>query len=75
MRHEALQPLVERLKLNPKKVAAMADSIDQIAQQVDPVGTIAEGFVRPNGLRIQRVKVPLGVVLFFEHSQYSRGET
>ncbi|HZN64782.1 MAG TPA: glutamate-5-semialdehyde dehydrogenase [Tepidisphaeraceae bacterium] len=65
-----LQPaLVERLKLNDKRVAAMADGVEQIAAQVDPVGQVIEGFVRPNGLRIQKMRVPIGVVLFFYESR------
>ena len=65
-----MQPaLIERLKLNDKRIASMADSVDQIAAQADPVGQIIEGYVRPNGLRIQKVRVPLGVVLFFYESR------
>ncbi len=68
--HASLAPaLVERLKLNEKKIVAMADSVDQIAQQVDPVGQTIEGYVRPNGLRVERRRVPLGVVLFFYESR------
>src|SRR5215472_3229736 len=62
-------PLVERLKLNDKRVAAMADGVEQIAAQVDPVGQIIEGYTRPNGLRITRVRVPIGVVCFFYESR------
>jgi glutamate-5-semialdehyde dehydrogenase len=61
--------LVKRLELNEKKVLAMADGVDQIAAQTDPVGQVIEGYVRPNGLRIQRVRSPLGVVLFFYESR------
>jgi glutamate-5-semialdehyde dehydrogenase len=61
--------LVERLRLNEKRVAAMADGVEQIAAQTDPVGQIIEGYVRPNGLRIQKMRVPLGVVLFFYESR------
>ncbi len=61
--------LVERLKLNEKRVAAMADGVEQIAAQVDPVGQVIEGFNRPNGLRIEKVRVPIGVVLFFYESR------
>ena len=61
--------LIERLKLNDKRIASMADGVDQIAGQVDPVGQILEGFVRPNGLKIQKTRVPLGVVLFFYESR------
>jgi glutamate-5-semialdehyde dehydrogenase len=65
-----MQPaLVERLKLNDKRIAAMADGVEQIAAQVDPVGQIMEGYVRPNGLRISKIRVPLGVVLFFYESR------
>src|SRR5688500_1448670 len=62
-------PLVHRLRLDAKKVAAMADGVEQIAQQTDPVGQTLEGYVRPNGLRIEKRRVPLGVVLFFYESR------
>ncbi|MCY2951500.1 MAG: glutamate-5-semialdehyde dehydrogenase [Planctomycetota bacterium] len=61
--------LVERLKLNEKRVGAMADAVDQIAGQVDPVGQIIEGYVRPNGLRIEKMRVPIGVILFIYESR------
>jgi glutamate-5-semialdehyde dehydrogenase len=61
--------LVERLKLNDKRINAMADGVEQIAAQVDPVGQTIEGYVRPNGLRIEKRRVPLGVVLFFYESR------
>src|SRR5580658_9574175 len=65
-----MQPaLIERLKLNDKRIASMADGVEQIAAQVDPVGQIIEGYVRPNGLKISKVRVPLGVVLFFYESR------
>ena len=63
------RPLIERLKLNEKRMAAMAGGVEQIAGQVDPVGQIIEGYVRPNGLRIQKMRVPIGVVLFFYESR------
>src|SRR5580658_1663894 len=61
--------LVARLKLDEKKVEAMAVGVEQIAGQTDPVGQILEGYIRPNGLQIQKVRVPLGVVLFFYESR------
>ncbi len=61
--------LVARLRLDDKRIAAMADGVEQIAAQVDPIGQIIEGYVRPNGLRIAKVRVPLGVVLFFYESR------
>ncbi|HUB24461.1 MAG TPA: glutamate-5-semialdehyde dehydrogenase [Tepidisphaeraceae bacterium] len=63
------RPLIERLKLNEKRMAAMAGGVEQIAGQVDPVGQIIEGYVRPTGLRIQKMRVPIGVVLFFYESR------
>ncbi len=62
-------PLVARLQLNAKKVAAMADGVEQIAAQVDPIGQTIEGYNRPNGLRVEKRRVPLGVVLFFYESR------
>jgi len=66
---ELAAPLIERLKLNDEKIDAIADSVEQIAGQTDPVGATIEGYVRPNGLRIERRRVPLGVVLFFYESR------
>ncbi len=63
------QPLIERLKLTEKKIESMAAGVEQIAAQTDPVGRIIDGYVRPNGLRIQKVRVPLGVILFFYESR------
>lgn len=54
--------LVDRLRLSPERIAAMADGLRQVAALADPVGEISDGWVRPNGLRINRVRVPLGVV-------------
>ena len=62
-------PLVARLQLNEKKVAAMADGVEHIAAQVDPVGQTIEAYNRPNGLRVEKRRVPLGVVLFFYESR------
>src|SRR5256885_15978899 len=47
----------------------MAGAAERIAGPVGPVGQIIEGYVRPNGLRIQKMRVPLGVVLFFYESR------
>jgi glutamate-5-semialdehyde dehydrogenase len=61
--------LIERLKLNDKRIAAMAEGVEQIAAQVDPVGQTIEGYTRPNGLRITKMRVPIGVVCFFYESR------
>jgi glutamate-5-semialdehyde dehydrogenase len=53
---------LDRLALTDDRVASMADSLRQVAALPDPVGEIVEGRVRPNGLRVERVRVPLGVV-------------
>ncbi len=53
---------VDRLRLDPGRVAGMAQGLRQVAGLADPVGEIVDGWVRPNHLRIQRVRVPLGVV-------------
>ena len=62
------QNLIERLKLNEKRIDSMAAAVEQIAAQTDPVGQI-EGYVRPNGLRVEKMRVPLGVVLFIYESR------
>ncbi len=54
--------LLDRLKLKPESVEAMAKSLEDIASFPDPVGRILAEWERPNGLRIQRVSVPLGVI-------------
>jgi glutamate-5-semialdehyde dehydrogenase len=53
---------LDRLQLDAARIDAMADGAEQIAALADPVGTVTEELRRPNGLRIQRVRVPLGVI-------------
>jgi glutamate-5-semialdehyde dehydrogenase len=54
--------LLDRLQLNDSRVEAMARGIEDIVALADPVGTVIAEWTRPNGLRIQRVRVPLGVI-------------
>ena len=54
--------MLDRLRLDAARVEAMAVGVEQIAALADPIGTVAADWVRPNGLRIQRVRVPLGVI-------------
>jgi len=54
--------VVDRLRLTPARVEAMAQGLRQVASLPDPVGEVLDGWTRPNGLRIERVRVPLGVV-------------
>jgi glutamate-5-semialdehyde dehydrogenase len=53
---------LDRLALDPKRVAAMADGLDVVRALPDPVGAVTERWTRPNGMTIERVRVPLGVV-------------
>jgi glutamate-5-semialdehyde dehydrogenase len=52
---------LDRLMLDPKRIEGMARSLEEIAALPDPVGATMAEWTRPNGLRIQRVRVPLGV--------------
>lgn len=54
--------LLDRLKLTPERVEGMAEGLRQIAELDDPVGEIIESFDRPNGLHIDKVRVPMGVI-------------
>jgi glutamate-5-semialdehyde dehydrogenase len=53
---------VDRLALNEARINAMADGIDVVRAIPDPVGIVTETWTRPNGMTIERVRVPLGVV-------------
>src|SRR5262249_57778457 len=53
---------VDRLALNPKRIEAMAEGIEIVRSLTDPVGKVTERWTRPNGMTIERVRVPLGVV-------------
>ncbi len=53
---------VDRLMLDPARVAGMAAGVEEIATLADPVGRVLATFERPNGLRIERVSTPLGVI-------------
>ena len=53
---------IDRLELNPDRIKAMADGIRAIAALADPVGDVIAAWDRPNGLKIERVRTPLGVI-------------
>jgi glutamate-5-semialdehyde dehydrogenase len=53
---------LDRLSLDAKRVAAMADGIAVVRDLADPVGAVMESWTRPNGMVIERVRVPLGVI-------------
>ena len=54
--------LLDRLKLDARRIDAMAAGLEQIAELPDPVGEVLANWDRPNGLNISRVRVPLGVI-------------
>ncbi|HZQ26971.1 MAG TPA: glutamate-5-semialdehyde dehydrogenase [Acidimicrobiales bacterium] len=54
--------VIDRLRLTTARIEGMAGGLRQVAALADPVGEVVDGWVRPNGLRIRRVRVPLGVV-------------
>lgn len=54
--------VLDRLCLDQSRIESMISGLHLIANLADPIGQVADGWVRPNGLRIQRVRVPLGVV-------------
>lgn len=61
---EAMQ---DRLKLDEKRIEGMAKGVDELIAMNDPIGQVIDGFVRPNGLKITKTRVPLGVIgIIFE---------
>jgi glutamate-5-semialdehyde dehydrogenase len=60
---------VDRLRLTPDRIESIAAALLEVAQLRDPVGRVIDSTIRPNGLRINRVRVPLGVVFFIYESR------
>ena len=56
------QAFIERLALDAQKIREMADSMLALAGLRDPVGEVIKDWIRPNGLRIRKVRVPIGVI-------------
>lgn len=56
------EPLQDRLMLDEARVNAIADSLDDVARQADPLGRVVSGSTLENGLHVEKVTVPLGVV-------------
>lgn len=54
--------MIDRLTLNPKRIAGMSEGIRQVVKLDDPIGKLDFEVVRPNGLKIRRVRVPFGVI-------------
>jgi glutamate-5-semialdehyde dehydrogenase len=64
---------IDRLTLTEDRIAAMADALGTIAAQPDPVGRVLATFDRPNGLQIERVSVPIGVIAMIYESRPNVG--
>jgi glutamate-5-semialdehyde dehydrogenase len=61
--------MLDRLKLDDKRVAAMAKGLREVAALPDPVGRILDDRTRPNGLRLQKISTPIGVVVIIYESR------
>ncbi|WP_419856372.1 glutamate-5-semialdehyde dehydrogenase [Candidatus Poriferisodalis sp.] len=61
--------LIDRLRLDSGRISAMAAGLRNVAALADPVGQVVDGWVRPNGLAVERVRVPLGVVAIIYESR------
>lgn len=60
---------IDRLRLSEKRLAEMASAVEEIAAMADPLGKVLDSSVRPNGLEIRKITVPLGVILFIYESR------
>jgi glutamate-5-semialdehyde dehydrogenase len=54
--------MLDRLRLDPQRLASIADAVDQVAALPDPVGEVIDTATRPNGLKLSRVRVPIGLI-------------
>ena len=54
--------LVDRLRLNPSRISALADGLREVAELPDPVGKISAKWDRPNGISVEKKRIPLGVI-------------
>ena len=61
--------MIDRLRLDPARIEAMASGIDQVALLPDPVGQVMESWDRPNGIHIEQVRVPIGTIAMIYESR------
>src|SRR5580692_4135279 len=61
--------MLDRLKLDDKRISAMAKGLREVAALPDPVGKILDERVRPNGLKLQKISTPIGVVVIIYESR------
>ena len=59
----------DRLLLNPKRLGEIVTALEEIAMFPEPIGNIIESTIRPNGIEVQKVRVPLGVIFFIYESR------
>ncbi len=67
--HGLSSAMLDRLKLDDKRVAAMAKGLRDVAALPDPVGRILDERVRPNGLKLQKISTPIGVIVIIYESR------
>jgi glutamate-5-semialdehyde dehydrogenase len=60
---------IDRLRLTPPRIQAMAVALAEVAVLPEPIGEVMSASVRPNGLEVQKVRVPLGVIFFIYESR------
>lgn len=61
--------MIDRLRLTDARLEGVAAALEEVAMLPDPVGEVIEGGVRPNGLKVEKIRVPLGVVFFIYESR------
>ncbi len=61
--------MIDRLRLTPDRIRGMAEGIRDVVKLPDPVGRVLESFTRPNGMRVEKVRVPMGVVAIIYESR------
>ena len=67
--HGLSEAAIDRLRLTPQRIADMAAALGEVAALPEPVGEIISSSIRPSGLEVQKVRVPLGVVFFIYESR------
>src|SRR3954468_5039271 len=61
--------MLDRLKMNEKRIASMAGGLREVSALADPVGRLLDERVRPNGLKLQKISTPIGVVVIIYESR------
>ena len=56
------EALIDRLTLTPARIEQIAEGLNQVADLPDPVGEVMDEFTRPNGMKIRKIRVPMGVI-------------